>query len=133
MDEILTVECDVLSPCALGGAVTAENLGDLNCSILCAGANNVLGDPFVDSKTLKDRGVIYCPDFVANGGGLIQLAGMWCGFDQPELDRRLANIHQAVLTILKDAESMPSAHEAALAYARKRLDAGKPLNEFATA
>jgi len=133
LEEILFVECDVLCPCALGGTVTADNLGALNCTVLCPGANNVLGDPFDDAKALKDRGVIYCPDFVANGGGLIQLAGMWCGFDQPELDRRLANVQNAVLTILKDSSSMASAHEAALAYAGKRLDAGKPLNEFATA
>ncbi len=133
LEEILFVECDVLCPCALGGVVTADNLGALNCKVLCSGANNVLGDPYADAKALKDRGVIYCPDFVANGGGLIQLAGMWCGFDQPELDRRLANVQNAVLTILRDAESAPSAHDAALAYAGKRLEAGKPLNEFATA
>ena len=133
LEEILRVECDVLCPCALGGVVTSENIGDLNCAVLCPGANNVLGDPSEDAKRLKDRGIIYCPDFVANGGGLIQLAGLWCGFDQPELDRRLANIQNAVGTILKDSENMASAHEAALAYARKRLEAGKPLNEFATA
>jgi len=133
LGEILRVECDVLCPCALGGVVTGENIGDLNCAVLCPGANNVLGDPLADAKRLKDAGIIYCPDFVANGGGLIQLAGLWCGFDQPELDRRLANIQNAVGTILKDAERMASAHEAALAYARKRLEAGKPLNEFATA
>ncbi len=133
LDEILFVDCDVLCPCALGGAVTSDNLGALKCSVLCSGANNVLSDPFNDAKSLKDNGIIYCPDFVANGGGLIQLAGMWCGFDQPELDRRLANVQNAVLTILKDGESMASTHESALAYAGKRLKAGKPLNEFATA
>lgn len=133
LDQILFVECDVLCPCALGGVVTGDNLGALNCTVLCAGANNVLGDPEPDARALKDRGVIYCPDFVANGGGLIQLAGLWCGFNQAELDRRLANIQHAVLTILKESESLPSAHEGALAYADRRLEAGKPLNEFATA
>ena len=133
IDEILFTSCDVLCPCALGGVVTSDNLGALNCKVLCAGANNVLANPFVDARALKDRGVVYCPDFVANGGGLIQLAGMWCGFDQPELDRRVANIQPAVLTILKESASMASAHEGALAYAGKRLEAGKPLNEFATA
>lgn len=122
--EILTAKCDILCPCALGGVVTANNISSLNCDILAPGANNVLGDPDEDATALLGAGIVYCPDFVNNGGGLIQLAGLWCGFSDNELNQRIHNIENVILKILGDAKASGSAHAAALAYARKRLDAG---------
>ncbi len=128
-DQIIETRCDVLCPCALGGVVKANNIPTLKCAIVAPGANNVLADPDEDSALLHGRGIIYCPDFVANGGGLLQLAGLWCGFTEQELDRRIRNIENVMVQILKDAERLGSGHAAAIAYAQKRLDAGKPLAE----
>ncbi len=123
--DVLTVQCDILCPCALGGVITANNIPSLNCDILAPGANNVLGDPDEDATALLGAGIVYCPDFVNNGGGLIQLAGLWCGFSDTELDQRIRNIENVIMKILNDAKSSGSAHAAALAYAHQRLDAGQ--------
>lgn len=123
---IITARCDILCPCALGRVINANNIPSLNCDILAPGANNVLDDPDEDSALLNGRGVLYCPDFVNNGGGLLELAGLWCGFSAKELDRRIRNIENVIDQILTAAETLGSAHAAAIAYAKKRLDAGKP-------
>ncbi len=125
--DILSAPCDVFCPCALGGVISGRNARDLRAKVVAGGANNVLVDPVEDGAILKSRAVVYCPDFVINGGGLIRLAGLWCGFSEAEIDRRVRNIEKSVATILRDADRLPSAHEAAVAYAEKRLAAGRPL------
>lgn len=124
---IIMTECNILCPCALGQVVNANNISSLKCDILAPGANNVLDDPDEDSALLSGKGVIYCPDFVNNGGGLLQLAGLWCGFSDSELDERIRNIENVIAEILDESTSLGSAHAAAMAYAKRRLDAGRPL------
>jgi leucine dehydrogenase len=68
----LLAECDVLVPCALGGAITADNVDRLECEVVCGSANNQLAaDSLADA--LAERGVLYAPDFIANAGGLIHV------------------------------------------------------------
>ena len=68
----MLAECDVLAPCALGGAITAENAPALRTEIVCGSANNQLAaDSLADE--LARRGILYAPDFIANAGGLINV------------------------------------------------------------
>ena len=66
-------ECDVLAPCALGGAIDADQR-----RVSCA-ARSSAGRPTTSSPTtrspgsLAERGILYAPDFVANAGGLIHV------------------------------------------------------------
>jgi leucine dehydrogenase len=68
--EALAVECDVLVPCALGGLLTRVSVEQLRCRAVCGAANNQLADPAV-ADVLQERGILWAPDFVANGGGVI--------------------------------------------------------------
>lgn len=124
--EIISATCDILAPCALGGVINAQTT--LNTGIVAGAANNPLQDPFEDAAALKARGVVYAPDFVINAGGLRRLAGLWCGWSEAKIDASIADIEHAIAQILRDAEPMRSTHEAAIAYAQKRLDAGRPLS-----
>lgn len=72
-DAILGSEADILSPCALGGVLDAETIPHLRAGIVCGSANNQLSTP-QDADRLQARGVLYCPDFVVNSGGLINVA-----------------------------------------------------------
>ena len=72
-DEIYDVECDIFSPCALGGVINAESIDRLHCSIVAGGANNQLATP-EDGEELHRRGIIYAPDFLINAGGIINAA-----------------------------------------------------------
>ena len=67
-DKIFNVECDVLSPCALENAVTADNARDIRAEIICEGANGPV-TPAAE-KILLDKGVFIVPDILANSGGV---------------------------------------------------------------
>jgi leucine dehydrogenase len=68
----METECDVLVPCALGGAITIDNVDRLRCEVVCGSANNQLADDSLAAE-LARRGILYAPDFIANAGGLIHV------------------------------------------------------------
>jgi len=127
VNDIVTAKSDLFCPCALGAIIGNGNIEHLQTKIIAGGANNVLIDPIEDGVLLKNKGVIYAPDFVINGGGLIRLAGLYSGFSPEEIDKRVANIEHAIFEILETTEN-GTTHEAAIRYAQKRLDAGRPLS-----
>jgi leucine dehydrogenase len=128
-EEILFTECDILAPCALGGVIDASVARRLRCRILAPAANNVLDDPDEDAATLRSLGVLYVPDYIANAGGLIHLAGLYLGMGQEERDRKIAEIETTTSQVLRDAESMSSTHAAAGALVSRRLSEGGARRE----
>ena len=70
--KVLLTECDLLAPCALGGAIDAANLPRLRCQIVCGCANNLLGVEGL-AGAVAERDILYAPDFIANAGGLINV------------------------------------------------------------
>jgi leucine dehydrogenase len=123
-DAILTVECDVLAPCALGGAIDANVIRKLRCPIICGGANNVLDDYDEDGVALKARGIVYVPDFIANAGGLIELAGVYVDMPLEQRRQRIRDIETTTQRVLRAAESESSTYAAAVAYAKRQLAQG---------
>ena len=113
---------DVLAPCALGGVLGPETIPNLRCRIVCGTANNQLVDPVRDGRALKARGVCYAPDFVANAGGLIRLAGLHLGMTEARIDEKVAGIEQTTAEVLREADSAPSTAEAAIEFARRRIE-----------
>ena len=81
-------------------------------------------NPDRDGQLLKDKGTIYAPDFIANAGGLIRLAGLYLGLTEDEIDMKVARIEQTTLEVLDDTRNYASAYDAAVAFARKRIEAG---------
>jgi leucine dehydrogenase len=73
VDAIFDAECDVFAPCALGGAISARTLPRLKAKIVAGGANNQLADK-ATGQALFAAGLTYAPDFVVNGGGIINVA-----------------------------------------------------------
>ncbi|WP_425995907.1 Leu/Phe/Val dehydrogenase [Caulobacter sp. DWR1-3-2b1] len=72
-DAIFDVEADVFAPCALGGAISAATLPRLKVKVIAGGANNQLADAMI-GQAVFDRGILYAPDYVINGGGIINVA-----------------------------------------------------------
>jgi leucine dehydrogenase len=79
-DEIWDVECDVFSPCAMGGALNEQTIARLKCTAVVGSANNQLATP-EDADRLAARDITYVPDFVANAGGVINIAHESGGYD----------------------------------------------------
>jgi valine dehydrogenase (NAD+) len=71
---LMAADLDVYAPCALGGALTFESVDALSARVVCGAANNQLANPSVEQR-IYDKDSVWVPDFVANSGGLVQVAG----------------------------------------------------------
>ncbi|QBY01082.1 Glu/Leu/Phe/Val dehydrogenase [Rhodophyticola sp. CCM32] len=72
-DRILAVEADILAPCAIGAVLNAQTIPALRVQAVAGGANNQLAAE-ADGAALHARGILYAPDYVANAGGIINIA-----------------------------------------------------------
>jgi leucine dehydrogenase len=102
--DALTTECDVYSPCAVGGTLSAATIPQLRCHIVAGSANNQLAG-LEDAELLRAAGILYAPDYVINAGGVIQLVGLedrhW---SEAQLEENLAGIGETLRRIYRDAE-----------------------------
>jgi leucine dehydrogenase len=71
--DIMQVEADIYSPCALGAVLDGSTIALLNVKAVAGGANNQLAKS-EHGPLLNDRGILYAPDYVINAGGIINVA-----------------------------------------------------------
>jgi len=131
-EEILTIPCDILAPCALGAVVNDVTLPDLRCSIIAGSANNVLLEAR-HGAALAERGILYAPDYVVNAGGLINVADELEGYNQTRATRRVARIYDSVKSIVAIArrDGVPT-NVAADTLALERIDAISSIERLHT-
>jgi valine dehydrogenase (NAD+) len=103
-DALLRAELDVYAPCALGGVLDDEAAEVLRAAIVCGGANNQLAHDSVDNR-LHERGIVYCPDYLVNAGGVIQVDDERHGFSFERAKAKTAQIHHAMLAVLRAADA----------------------------
>jgi leucine dehydrogenase len=103
LDDILLQPVDVLSPCALGAVLNEQSIPRLQTPIVAGGANNQLATE-ADGQRLSDAGILYAPDYVINGGGIINVASEYHGTeDDEEVMRRIAAIGPRLTRIFEEA------------------------------
>ncbi|MFZ5609746.1 MAG: Glu/Leu/Phe/Val family dehydrogenase [Pseudomonadota bacterium] len=68
--DILYADVDVLAPCALGAVVNDMSVDRIKAKIIAGGANNQLAEDR-HGRRLMERGILYAPDYVINGGGIM--------------------------------------------------------------
>lgn len=109
IDEILSVDADILAPCALGGILNTKTIPSLRARLICGAANNQLATE-EDGWALDRRGILYAPDYVVNAGGIINVSAEYLGETSQQVGDRVAQIAGRLLTILKraDDEQLPS-------------------------
>ena len=71
--DLFKTNCDIVSPCALGGAITRSNQNQLKCKAIVGAANNQLENPAIAEWLLKNK-IVYSPDYLVNSGGVIAIA-----------------------------------------------------------
>jgi leucine dehydrogenase len=122
-DAILDVPCDGFAPCALGGVLDARSVPRLKAGIVCGAANNVLASD-ADGEELASRGVLYCPDYVVNSGGIINVCAEHLGWSMTEVESRVGATGERLRAVLDHAEQhgLPP-HRAASALAQARISA----------
>jgi leucine dehydrogenase len=106
--EIHKVECDIYSPCAVGGAINSQTVGELRCKIVCGGANNQLATPDMMSA-LTASNILYVPDYLANSGGVIIVSTSDGGklidleYHTPEVVTKLNHICDVTMEVLRQS------------------------------
>jgi leucine dehydrogenase len=96
--EIHSVECDVFAPCALGRTLNENVVASLNAPIVCGAANNQLASE-VNGERLRMRDIFYVPDYVANAGGIINVAAEYFGWPETEVWDRISAIPARVKSL----------------------------------
>jgi leucine dehydrogenase len=97
-------KADILSPCALGGLLTEDGVPDLHVGIIVGAANNQLACAQV-ADALAAAGILYVPDFLANAGGIINIAEEAYGYDRTRALKAVGQIHDRTITVLERAEA----------------------------
>jgi leucine dehydrogenase len=104
-DAIYDQEVDVFSPNALGAVINDDTIPRLRCRVVAGGANNVLLEPR-HAAALKARGIAYAPDYVINGGGVINVSFELVpgGYDEAASTRKVEGIYGTLKQILRIAD-----------------------------
>ncbi|MDK2901614.1 Leucine dehydrogenase [Koleobacter methoxysyntrophicus] len=100
-DKIYEIKCNIFSPCALGAVINDITIPKLKCDIIAGSANNQLKEP-KHGDILMQKGILYAPDYVINGGGVINVAEELTGCYERE--RALAKVSKIYDKILKVIE-----------------------------
>ena len=104
-NEILSAECDILAPCALGAIINPTTLPTLRCKAIAGAANNQILDD-ATGIALKQKGIYYAPDFVINGGGVINAAAEVDGpYDVKAVLEKVDNIYNSIEHILTESKA----------------------------
>jgi leucine dehydrogenase len=125
-DAIYDADVDVFAPCALGAIINPKTIDRLKCKIVAGGANNQLETPAMGVE-LAERGILYAPDYVINGGGIINVAGEISGDYDPEwVNDKLKQLDATLDEVLqRAADSGRPPHEIADEVARERIASAK--------
>ena len=118
---IYQVDCDIFSPCALGGILNDDTVPLLRCKIIAGSANNQL-DEERHGNLLYKRGILYAPDFVINAGGLINVADELEGYNRDRAMKTASNIYDNVSRVIAISKrDKVSTHVAADRMAEERI------------
>ena len=101
-DAIASVEADIFVPCALGGVLDESTVAAMKAKLVCGGANNQLATREI-ADMLRERGIAYVPDYVANAGGIISVSAEYLGESAASVASRVAQIGPRVSAILEEA------------------------------
>lgn len=122
-DEIYDVDCDVFSPCALGGTVNEDTIDRLKAKVICGSANNQLSTDEIGDE-LSRRGVLYAPDYAVNSGGVMNVSLEIDGYNRERAMRMMRTIYYNLSRIYEIAErdGIPT-YKAADRMAEERINA----------
>jgi leucine dehydrogenase len=126
LDDVLFLDVDVVAPCALGAVLTRDSIPKLKAKVVAGGANNQLETP-EDGQRLLDAGILFAPDYVINGGGIINVACEYYGdVDDAGVMQLVEKIGPRLTGIFEEAgERGEPTNSVADAQARRLIAAGR--------
>ncbi|MBO6581042.1 MAG: amino acid dehydrogenase, partial [Thalassospira sp.] len=103
VDKILSVDADILAPCALGGVINDRTIEELKVGVIAGAANNQLEDDR-HGEMLREAGILYAPDYVINAGGVIEVYYCREGKTVAETNMHIEGIGETVREIFERAK-----------------------------
>jgi leucine dehydrogenase len=123
---IYAEKMDIYAPCALGATINDQTINQLQATVIAGAANNQLADENRHGLLLRNKGIVYAPDFLINAGGIINVYAELENYGKQEIIRKTENIYTTTLEILTKAEAEDiTTHQAALNIAQGRIDIRK--------
>jgi leucine dehydrogenase len=119
----LDVDCDIYSPCARGATLNDDTIPLLKCKAVAGCANNQLLE-YRHADMLRERGILYAPDYVINAGGIVNVGVELLpgGYDEGVALEKIERIYTALQAVFEiSREDDISTREAAARLAEKRL------------
>lgn len=103
VESFVSQDMDIFAPCALGGIIDDACLDGLKAKIIAGGANNqLLHDGLAED--LRSTGILYAPDYVINGGGLIMVDSEVDHFSMEEVRARTMDIAGSLTEIFETSD-----------------------------
>lgn len=105
VEEILFQDVDVIAPCALGGVLDDVSIPKIRARVVCGMANNQLAASR-HGELLRQHGIAYVPDYLANCGGVTGAAPViYTNPSSAEIDARIRGLRERVVDVLARAEA----------------------------
>jgi leucine dehydrogenase len=122
-DEIYGVDADIFAPCALGAILNADTIPRMRFKIIAGSANNQLEDEERDTAVLREKGILYAPDFIINAGGVINVYyEVTNSYHEATVDLKVRKIGETLTRIFEIAQNQAIATTAAAnVLAEKRI------------
>lgn len=127
-EAVYEADVDIYAPCALGATLNDETIPQLRCAIVAGAANNQLDKELKNGRELKDRGILYAPDFLINSGGITNVYYEQQGnYNRDKVYEQTERIYEVCTDVLNIAQNNDiTTHQAALKIALKRIqDVGR--------
>ncbi|MEX0966653.1 MAG: Glu/Leu/Phe/Val dehydrogenase [Bacteroidia bacterium] len=125
LENVPSAEMDIYSPCALGATVNSDTIPQFKCDIIAGAANNQLKNDIEHSALLKERGILYAPDYLINAGGLINVYTELNGYNRGIAQSRTEKIFDVTCEIYKTATQ-----ESITTYAASQVIAEKRIHDI---
>lgn len=121
--DLYNAEVDIYAPCALGATINDDTIHKIKAKVIAGAANNQLANEVIHGTLLKEKGILYAPDFLINAGGVINVYSELANLTRAQVMEKTENIYNTSLEIFKFAESNNiTTHQAAMSIAQKRID-----------
>jgi leucine dehydrogenase len=102
--DVFSIDADILSPTALGAIINDDTIPQLKVKIIAGAANNQLKDEDKHGALLKDKGILYAPDYAINAGGLINVYNELEGYNRDKALQQTAGIFDVIENIISISE-----------------------------
>jgi leucine dehydrogenase len=121
--DLYSAEVDIYAPCALGATINDDTVHKIQAKVIAGAANNQLANEVVHGAMLKEKGILYAPDFLINAGGVINVYSELANLTRAQVMEKTENIYNTSMEIFKFAEQHNiTTHQAAMSMAQKRID-----------